>query len=589
MSYTNTRVAHGDLTVSKKVEGPGADTDRVWVFHISLKGNTDDPLAGDYPYEIKTEGGSGDSVTGWVTVDKDGSVTIKDPADGDSSIKLKHNQSITIKGLPENTSYTVTEDLDGNYTSAATPNANGTIEANDTKTVEFTNTRKSGQLSISKTVTGGDGDTTRAFQFKITLTDSNGPVSGGFPCAGTFEDKGGDDSIDNNQITFTKGEATVYLTNGQTFTITGLPVGVTYRVEEEDANKDGYSTTPAAGDTTGTLGETGASVTFTNHKPTSTTFTPGVTKTISGGRPSKNETFTFTLTAVTDGAPMPADKTTVTVDGAGDVSFGAITYTKDGTYEYTIKEEKGTAAGYTYDSSEWKLTVTVTEADGKLTAAGTYSKDGAGASLDKATFTNEYKPAPATFKPTVKKTVEGVTPPEEREFTFTLTAKDGVPMPAGASGNTATVTIKTKDNGTAEFGDITYTEAGTYTYTITEDSSNVPGYTYDESQWALTVVVTDDNGELKVTSAVYTKAGVSDGDTAAFTNKYQPTPTTFKPSVKKTVEGTTPKNEVFTFTLAAETDAPMPSSGGETATVTGNGTADFGEITYEEAGHTSTL
>lgn len=91
---------------------------------------------------------------------------------------------------------------------------------------------------------------------------------------------------------------------------------------------------------------------------------------------------------------MP-EKSEVTVskdnlaDGKAPVSFGNITFTKAGVYEYEVKEQDpgdSGAAGVKYDTAVRTITVTVTDDDenGKLVAAVT-------AVEGSRTFTNKYE------------------------------------------------------------------------------------------------------------------------------------------------------------------------------------------------------
>lgn len=73
------------------------------------------------------------------------------------------------------------------------------------------------------------------------------------------------------------------------------------------------------------------------------------TKTILGDDAPKEE-FAFKITALTEGAPMPAEDT-VLMGGAGNGRFQEISYSSVGRYEYRIMEVSGSAVGYTYDSS----------------------------------------------------------------------------------------------------------------------------------------------------------------------------------------------------------------------------------------------
>ena len=80
-----------------------------------------------------------------------------------------------------------------------------------------------GSLSVGKTVTGNAGDTSKAFNFTVTLGDDS--------INGTFGD-----------MTFTDGVATFALKHGECKTASALPAGITYTVTEAEANQDGYTT-----------------------------------------------------------------------------------------------------------------------------------------------------------------------------------------------------------------------------------------------------------------------------------------------------------------------------------------------------------
>jgi pilin isopeptide linkage protein len=83
--------------------------------------------------------------------------------------------------------------------------------------------------------------------------------------------------------------------------------------------------------------------------------------------------YTFTITAETDGAPMPPKTTAVnSADDGATASFGSVTYTKPGTYVYKVTES-GTVPGIENDkaaSSGKKLTVIVSQ-DGSVKATAT--------------------------------------------------------------------------------------------------------------------------------------------------------------------------------------------------------------------------
>jgi pilin isopeptide linkage protein len=135
--------------------------------------------------------------------------------------------------------------------------------------------------------------------------------------------------------------------------------------------------------------------------PPVTSESANVRKRVTGEPPTNGE-FSFTLTAL-NGAPLPQNgETTVTIHGAGEGSFGAITYTAAGTYRYTITEVNRGEAGYTYDGAVYTLTVTVAEQNGAL-AVTAKSLTRSGVSAEIAEFTNQYGVTP-TPTPTITPT-----------------------------------------------------------------------------------------------------------------------------------------------------------------------------------------
>lgn len=151
--------------------------------------------------------------------------------------------------------------------------------------------------------------------------------------------------------------------------------------------------------------------TFTNTYTPAPIVIPGgtgsalrVKKVLDGRDWLPNESYSFELKAVTEGAPVPEGKgnvATATVD-TQIVSFGGISFAKPGEYEYRIVETGASAdANLTFSKAEYKLVVTV-EANGSVlqaTSVLTQVKDDAGKTVDKVlkvpgevmTFTNTYK------------------------------------------------------------------------------------------------------------------------------------------------------------------------------------------------------
>lgn len=120
----------------------------------------------------------------------------------------------------------------------------------------------SGNLTVSKTVTGNAGDTSTEFHFTVKLDT---------PINGTYGD-----------MSFTDGTALLTLKHNEKKTATGLPTDVHYEVTETEANQNGYTTTDE--NASGIIvKDTTVVASFTNNKnsntsggqPTGTTPTPG--------------------------------------------------------------------------------------------------------------------------------------------------------------------------------------------------------------------------------------------------------------------------------------------------------------------------
>lgn len=96
---------------------------------------------------------------------------------------------------------------------------------------------------------------------------------------------------------------------------------------------------------------------------------------------------------------------------------------------------------------------------------------------------------------------DGLTPPDiTGKFTFTLSTKDGAPMPEAGATVTNPGSGANHDGGAARFGQITFTRPGIYTYLITESGlvENVANDVAAGPGKTVTVTVTDDlPGSLK--------------------------------------------------------------------------------------------
>lgn len=487
--------------------------------------------------------------------------------------------TLTFSKATYRAAVTVTDEGTGKL-SAKTKIAQLTDDAGDAaeRTVEaavFTNTAKTGSLTVKKTVVGGDSQ--REFGFTVALTDGDGE-----PVSGTFG-KG------EHAVTFAGGKANFTLKDGGEKIISGLPVGAHYTVTEDAA--EGYTTAVNGADgfkAEGAVTEAGATAAFTNTYGTATegrdVSTAGLfTKTLKGRDWAEGDSFQFAL-AGKDGAPIPegsADGSkTVSVTAAGTKAgdrvafdFGPIRYTLDDikdagfaevggkrvrakTFTYTVREVKpddGSAiAGVAYDGHVATMTVTVTDdGSGNLTATTPAIAQASGGDFVN-TYTTELDYS-ARAGVRLSKTLSGRAM-EAGQFAFTVTADAETAAKLGLKTGKDAYAVAATDDGAADLvdliggtagGDVKFTDADagkSYSFTVTETKLGGEGYTNDTAPRTVTIAPAYDaaTGKLTVTTTVardgveVARSEVSTADdamaapapvTVAFQNSYEATGT----------------------------------------------------------------
>lgn len=542
--------------------------------------------------------------------------------------------ALTFSKATYRATVTVTDDGAGKLT-AKTKIAQLTDDAGNTAehTVEaavFTNTAKTGSLTVKKTVVGGDSQ--REFGFTVALTDGDGE-----PVSGTFGE--GEDAV-----AFTDGRATFTLRHGGEKTITGLPVGVRYTVTEDAA--EGYTTTVDGTDGSkaeGTVTEASATAAFTNTYGTSAegrdVSTAGLfTKTLKGRDWAEGDSFQFTLTGE-GGAPMPegsadGSKTVSVTATAGTKAgtkvafdFGSIHYTlndiKDAgfaevggkrvrakTFTYTVREvapaDGSAIAGVAYDGHAATMTVTVTDdGSGNLTASTPAIAQASGGDFVNTYTTGLDYPARAGVR--LSKTLTGRAM-EAGQFAFTVTADDETAAKLGLKTGKDAYAVAAADDGVADFidliggaakGDVKFTDADagkTYSFTVTETKTGGDGYANDTEPRTVTIAPAYDaaTGRLTVTTTVaedgveVARSEVSTADdvtalpapvTVAFQNSYEATGTlggegSVAIGATKTLTGRAAAAGEFSFTVrdahgkVVATASNQASGDGEAAVLT---------------------
>ncbi len=406
-------------------------------------------------------------------------------------------------------------------------------------------------------------------QFEFALKDENNKV------VETAKNKA-DGTVNFKSLTFNK-EGT------HTYTITenkGTDANVNYSTQSITATVDVKkendklvaSVTYSGGD-----GEQKNTITNTQNKPkvSNAKVTLNLKKTFEGGE-LKGDDFEFV-------AKDSNDKVVGTTKNKkdGSITFDNITVDKAGTFKYTITETKGTDKRITYSDKTITATVVVVEKDNALVVEQVTYSDGENAT---DTFTNK-KEAPKTESTKaslqVKKLLkEGETtiPLTDDQFEFVL-----------KEGDNTLETAKNKANGTVTFKELTYTEEGTHTYTITENQGTDTSINYSKQMITATVEVKKVNDKL-VATVTYSGGDAEKGDT--FTNtKTPPTPTPpaekpttaqFKAKKVLAINGSsdrTLKANEFTFLLKDQNGTLV-----DTKTNGENGDILFNPVSFNEAG-----
>jgi len=606
------------MTLTAQGEAPMPDGAKDGVATIALKkdvqvgnfGTIEYAKPGTYTYVIAEQTGDETALT-FSKATYRATVTVTDDGAGKLSAKTKIAQ--------------LTDDA-GNA-------AESTVEA-----AVFTNTAKTGGLTVKKTVVGGDSQ--REFGFTVALADGDGE-----PVSGTFG-KG------DGAVTFTDGKATFTLKDGEKKTVAGLPVGARYTVTEDAA--EGYTTAVNGADGSkaeGTVTEDGTTAAFTNTYGTATegrdVSTAGLfTKTLKGRDWAEGDSFQFTLTGE-DGAPMPegsvAGSKTVSVTAAAGTKagtkvafdFGSIRYTlndiKDAgfaevggkrvrtkTFTYAVSEvrpDDGSAiAGVSYDGHTATMTVTVTDdGSGNLTASTPAIAQVSGGDFVN-TYTTELDYS-ARAGVRLSKTLSGRAM-EAGQFAFTVTADDETAAKLGLKTDKNAYTVAAANDGAADLidliggaaeGDVTFTDADagkTYSFTVTETKLGDEGYTNDTEPRTVTIAPAYDaaTGKLTVTTTVVkhgvevARSEVSTVDdaaslpapvTVAFQNSYEATGTlggegSVAIDATKTLTGRTAAAGEFKFSV-------RDARGNVVATATNraSGDGEAAELTFSPIAYTT--
>lgn len=525
--------------------------------------------AGEFSFELREIKGEDSELIETVANAADGKVTL-------SPIKYteigQHTYTLCeVKGNAggiayDDTVYTIVTTIadNGKGQLVATHELKDAKDAKDVKSIEFKNvyTTNAAEASLAgkKSLQVPDGltpvDITGKFTFTV-IGEEGAPMP-----ASTSVHNDADGKVDFGKITFTLddlnkalGEKPEKREHTFTYTVTesGEVAGVT-----NDAKLSREVSFTVTDDGEGNLrvsrkSDGDVAFTFTNTynvTPVETSVTDQITanKVLTGRELAAGE-FSFELV---EGDKVVA-KGTNAADGT--IAMDKIIYDKPGKHTYTLREVKGgtTSKGITYSDAKYTIETTITDkGDGTLKAEHVL-KDATA-----ATFKNTYSvtPTDAELDFDLSKAIDGRDWTDSDEFSFTITAAEGTPLP-----DPATVTVNKHDakDGIAavKFGKIRYTAAGTYAYEIRENVGNAAGMAYDGRVATAEVTVTED-GEGKLT------ANVTKKENGRFTNTYR-TELNYTAAgglwLSKYLDGRPMTEGQFTFTVTPADDASARALG----------------------------
>lgn len=284
------------------------------------------------------------------------------------------------------------------------------------------------------------------------------------------------------------------------------------------------------------------------------------------------------LTIAAADTPMPdnAQDNTVTTSNVGE-NFTFPTIIFDGndagnTYVYKVTEVNTGEPGMTYSNAEHTVQISVEEVTGGdgthivATVQAPYNNP------QRLVFENTYDPADATLTGADAihgtKTLTGRDMKAGETFYFQLKATNVNAQSVLPNAKTVEVTSLTDGSADFNFGEMSFSKVGRYTFTVNEvadengaETGNGSGMTYDSNVCTVTVNVTDNHdGTLKADVTYSNSAHSSVTDKAQFNNTYEATMNYGAEGaggivVTKTLNDRAEENNTFLFTITGEGEA----------------------------------
>ena len=501
------------------------------------------------------------------------------------NIKISSGEKITVKGIPKDVTYEISEiNMPNGFTlDQSAGDLTGTIVRNQTVSATLVNNYTSGPvqnvnvtLKGSKTLEGRQWLQNEKFIFDLYRITTGGRV-----LIGTKEIVESDPNFDFSDILaaekaiYTKADDYYYELIERNTGAGGMTYDETERsflIKVEDRDIDGYLETRAVcsdienmQNMTVTADSYDITTFFTNkykadgEKITDVqiqkhiTNNTGVDISLSG--------FEFGLYDLNGNLI----KTSTFTDNQGKASL-LLTYDENdiGTHKYVLKEktpkESEKIRGMVYSMQSYNVTVVVKDNYDGTISATIQQNDGVAGSVISVDFTNKFHLSSANFTLTANKQLEGRLL-KDGEFTFDMFTADKDFNISGQPKQTVNA-----ENGSISFDPLTFDRVGNYYFVVKENAdTKLDGITYDENEYYVTVNVKQ--GENADLVAEITSIKDKSGNTAQkieFKNTYVPEKTSVTLKAVKTVDVIngeyTLTADSFEFVLKDEFGVPVKTA-----------------------------
>ncbi len=566
MNYYNIPVSYGALIISKEVVHPYESTYEI-------------PDSIEFEVEVLLEGNRLN--TAFEVVSSNGTTAQMTPVNGKLALTIKDDESISIYGLPEGTSYTVNEiNLpDGFALGRNSTGLNGVISSTTNSQAALINNYSPASVeasilvNVDKTLSGRDFLEGETYTFVLydalgneldrasaiatagdSLNTSFAQFTETFNAVGTYQYKVAEvnDSLDGNGVPGVSYDETIHY-----FTVT-----VTDNMSGTLMANVTSSTATVSNGTNGWVVDTSFNNDYnvTENANVTIDITKEIVSTMGESYPLNG--FKFALFDAQGN--VYGDEAVTDSQGNASIQFAFTPNDIGNIFVFTLKEINTNIPGMLYDESEYTVEIEVID---NLDGTVGVRINGDDTNTYSASFTNTYTPGVASVVISGNKVFEGRDILDTDSFTFVL--KD-------AEGNVVdTVSVA---NGGFAFDVQSFDEIGTYTYIVYEELGDIKGVAYDTSSYTVVVTVTDEgDGILVPNTVIYLNN--EEVEDIEFTNIYSASPVDAVIEGEKVMVGKDLAEGDYSFELYDNNGNVI-----ETVANGADGKFSFSAIEYNQAG-----